>query len=166
MCIYTAVCWRLDYRSRKYSLTLWVTSYKWQIYCRISVAFLSLYCKCFPSCMCRCFMKDEGAGGHTEQIKNSIVYFFLFLPSLCLCLLACATLSCLIIPAKCISRSWFRSASWEGSVPVKTTRARMTVQMHDSVMSQKPEAKPSFKQMHMSEHMHNHMIHSTVFICA
>lgn len=47
----------------------------------------------------------------------------------------------------------------EGSVPVKITRARMTIQMHDSVMAQQPEAKLAFKRMHVRTHAQSHDTH-------
>ncbi len=47
----------------------------------------------------------------------------------------------------------------EGSVPVNITHARMTVQMHDSVMAQQPEAKLAFERMHVRTHAQSHDTH-------
>lgn len=68
---------------------------------------------------------------------------FLPLPGfLCLCALACATLFTelwLLLNASHAYDSGLLPG--EGSVPVKNTHARMIAQMHDSLMSQRPEAK-------------------------
>ncbi len=56
----------------------------------------------------------------------------------------------------------------EGSVLVNITRARMTVQMHDSVMAQQPEAKHVFERMHVRTHAQSHDTHlvmRSLYLC-
>lgn len=104
-------------------------------------------------------MKDEGAErSHRPDysLQNSIVYFFPFLPSLCPVQWPVSHYFALLFLLNASHAHDSGLLPGEGSVPVKTTHARMTVQTHDSVMAQQPEAKLTFKQMHMSEHMHNH----------
>lgn len=98
----------------------------------------------------------EGAGGHTQQIILSKTALFISSSS-------CPPSASVRWPVPHYSALLFLlNASHAhdsgllpgvGSVPVKTTHVRMTVQMHDSVMSQQSEAKLPFKQMHMSEHV-------------
>lgn len=89
------------------------------------------------------------------SLQNNIVYFFLFLPSLC----PVPHYSALLFLLNASHAHDSGLLPGEGSVPVKTTHARMTVQMHDSVMARQPEAKLAFKQMHVRTHAQSHDTH-------
>ncbi len=128
---------------------------------RLTVGFLLLSFPCianisFTHVLDAWWRMKERAVTQTGLFPPKQHCLFLPLPAFSL---PCATLFCIIILAKCVSRSWFRSASWRRVCSCEITRARMTVQMHDSVMAQQPEAKLTFKQMHVRTHAQLHDTH-------
>lgn len=134
--------------NRKHELNLlnckWITILRWQVKA-FSATFLSCMQRFFfyHACVNAQWRKEGCVVTQAGSFSSKQHCLFLPLPGfLCLCSLACATLFTelwLLLNASHAYDSGLLPG--EGSVPVKNTHARMVAQMHDSLMSQRPEAK-------------------------